>query len=194
MKSLTFKILLSGFFTLLFFTSCKKQFEDNSKNNNLPLSVPPGVVLRAVLGDLVTYPGGNEDKACQYIVSNYTYYGDNKYWSGSANLNYGTLNNVIAMEGLARKAAGTDNNPYHALGLLFRAFFFVNMTEKVGDLPMNEALKGVANTTPKYDTQKDIFKQSLKLSFLAMRARLSSHTRLARQRDKSPSLALAQAL
>ena len=35
------------------------------------------------------------------------------------------------------------------------------MSEKVGDLPMTEALQGLANTTPKYDTQKDIFKQSL---------------------------------
>ncbi|MBS1975332.1 MAG: SusD/RagB family nutrient-binding outer membrane lipoprotein, partial [Bacteroidetes bacterium] len=43
----------------------------------------------------------------------------------------------------------------------FRAFFFVDMSEKVGDLPMTEALQGLANTTPKYDTQHDIFKQCL---------------------------------
>ena len=147
---------------LLLGTACKKKFEDYSRNNNLPLAVPSGVVLRAVLGDIVVYPGGYEDKASQFIVSNYTYYGDNKYWTGSANLNYGTLNNVIAMEGLARKAAGTDNNPYHALGLFLRAYFFVNMSEKVGDLPMMEALQGTTNTAPKYDSQKDVFKQSLK--------------------------------
>ena len=77
MKSLKFKIIFV-LTALLFFTACKKAFEDNSKNNNLPLSVPPGVVLRAVLGDLVVYPGGYEDKADQYIASNYTYYVDNK--------------------------------------------------------------------------------------------------------------------
>ncbi len=161
MKSLSYKI----FFTLaviISFTACKKNFDDYSQNKNLPLTVPPGVVLRSVLGNLVVYPGGEEDQACQYIVSNYTYYGDNKYGTGSASLNYGTLNNVIAMEGLARKAAGTDNNPYHALGLFFRSFFFVSMSEKVGDLPMTDALKGVSNTAPKYDSQKDIFIQSLK--------------------------------
>lgn len=143
-------------------TGCKKKFEDYSKNNNLPLNVPPGVVLRGILGNIVTYPGDYEDKAGQYIVSNYTYYGDNKYWTGSASLNYGTLNNVVAMEAIAKKATGTDNNPYHALGLFFRSFFFVNMTMKVGDIPMTEALQGVANTTPKYDAQKEVFKQSLK--------------------------------
>ncbi|MEO6869497.1 MAG: SusD/RagB family nutrient-binding outer membrane lipoprotein [Ginsengibacter sp.] len=160
MKSLKFKIIFV-LTALLFFTACKKAFEDNSKNNNLPLSVPPGVVLRAVLGDLVVYPGGYEDKADQYIASNYTYYGDNKYWTGSADLNYGSLNNVIAMERLASKAVKSDNNPYHALGLFLRAFFFVKMTEKVGDLPMTEALKGIDNVAPKYDSQKQIFKQSL---------------------------------
>jgi hypothetical protein len=35
------------------------------------------------------------------------------------------------------------------------------MSEKVGDLPMSEALQGIGNIAPKYDTQKDIFKQSL---------------------------------
>ena len=39
-------------------------------------------------------------------------------------------------------------------GLFFRAYFFVNMSEKVGDLPMTEALQGLENTSPKYDAQK----------------------------------------
>jgi len=161
MKSFKFKLIL-GLTALVFITACKKKFEDYSQNNNLPLAVPPGVVLRAVLGDLLVLPGGFEDKADQYIVSNYTYYGDNTYWTGSATLNYGTLNNVISMEALANKAyGGSDNNPYHALGLFARAFFFVSMSEKVGDLPMTEALQGVNNLTPVYNTQKDIFKQSL---------------------------------
>ncbi|GAC1590204.1 MAG: SusD/RagB family nutrient-binding outer membrane lipoprotein [Ginsengibacter sp.] len=141
--------------------SCNKKFEENSQNKNLPLHVPAGVLLRSVLTNLVVFPGGDEDKQSQFIASNYTYYGNNQYWSGSASLKYGTLENVLAMESEAKKAAGTDNNPYHALGLFFRAFFFVDMTEKVGDLPMKEALQGLNNVSPKYDTQKEIFKQSL---------------------------------
>lgn len=142
-------------------TGCSKKFEDYSKNKNLPLQVPPSLVLPTILNDMIVYPGGDEDKNCQFIVSNYNYYGQNQYWSGSANLNYGTLHNVLAMESEAKRLAGSDNNPYHALGLFFRAFFFVNMSEKVGDLPMTEALQGLDNPSPKYDSQKDIFKQSL---------------------------------
>ena len=65
------------------------------------------------------------------------------------------------MEKEAARLAGSDDNPYHALGLFFRAFFFVDMTMKVGDVPMTEALQGLDNPSPKYDSQKDIFKQSL---------------------------------
>jgi hypothetical protein len=35
------------------------------------------------------------------------------------------------------------------------------MTMKVGDLPMREALQGIKNLAPEYDTQKEIFKQVL---------------------------------
>ena len=161
MKPFKFQIILLMLTALLFTLGCTKKFDDYSKNKNLPLQVPPGLILPVILNDLAISPGGDMDKNSQFIVSNYNYYGKNEYWTGSADLNYGSLRNVLAMEAEARRLAGSDNNPYHALGLFFRAFFFVDMTEKVGDLPMTEALKGINNTSPKYDTQKEIFKQSL---------------------------------
>jgi hypothetical protein len=66
------------------------------------------------------------------------------------------------MEKEASKASG-DNNPYSALAKFFKAYFFIKMTLQVGDLPMSDALKGLDNQTPKYDSQKDIFRQSLQL-------------------------------
>jgi Starch-binding associating with outer membrane len=160
MKS--FKILsLFSVTALVLATSCSKTFEDYSKNVNLPLQVPPSRILPSILGSMQVSPGGDEDKNSQFIVSNYTYYGLNQYWTGSAGLNYGTLRDVVAMEKEAFRLAGSNDNPYHALGLFFRAYFFTGMSEKVGDLPMNEALLGIDNPTPKYDAQKDIFKKSL---------------------------------
>src|SRR5882757_1732463 len=144
-------------------TGCSKKFDQYSQNSNQPLpgKVPAGIVLKSILNDIVVMPGGDADKQCQNICSNYFYYGTNEYWTGSATLDYNDLNNVLAMEAEAKRAAGNDNNPYHALGLFLRAYFFVDMSEKVGDLPMKDALQGIANTTPKYDTQKDVFKQAL---------------------------------
>ncbi len=154
-------LLLLTLSTAMLLLSCSKKFDSYSQNKNLPVQVPPGLVLPVILNDLSISPGGDIDKYDQFIVSNYNYYGRNEYWTGSAGLNYGTLKNVVAMETEAKRLAGSDANPYHALGLFFRAFFFVNMTEKVGDLPMTDALKGLDNPAPKYDAQKDIFKQSL---------------------------------
>ncbi|MEP6747988.1 MAG: SusD/RagB family nutrient-binding outer membrane lipoprotein [Bacteroidota bacterium] len=163
MKAFRYKIILA-LTSLVFIISagCSKKFEADAQNNNLPLTVPPGTILRGILGNVIEYPGGGEDKAAQYIASNYTYYGDNKYWNGSAGLNYGSLTNVVAMEKIAASLAGSNNNPYHALGFFLRAYFFVNMSEKVGDLPMTDALQGLGNIAPKYNTQKEIFAQSLK--------------------------------
>ncbi len=141
-------------------TGCKKKFEDYSQNKNLPQQVPPGLILKAVLNDLNTQ-NDDQNKGDQFIVSNFTYYGLNQYSTGSASLSYGTLRNVLAMEKEARRLAGSDNNPYYALGLFFRAFFFVRMSEAVGDLPLTDALQGLENPSPKYDSQETIFKQSL---------------------------------
>ncbi|HEY4285513.1 MAG TPA: SusD/RagB family nutrient-binding outer membrane lipoprotein [Puia sp.] len=162
MKYIKLPVLLA-LATVVLATSCSKKFEQYSRNTNQPNpgSVPPGIVLRALLDSIIVQPGGDADKQCQNICSNYVYYGTNEYWTGSAKLDYGHLNNILAMESEARRLGGSDNNPYHAMGLFLRAYFFVDMSEKVGDLPMTAALQGLANTTPKYDTQKDIFKQSL---------------------------------
>lgn len=147
---------------LLLAGACTKKFETITPDPNQPVSVPAYLLLRQIENDLVVYPGGDADKFSQYTLSTYTYYGTNEYWTGSADLDYGTLRNVIAMEKEATKASG-ENNPYNALAKFFKAYIFVNMSLKVGDLPMSEALKGLENPTPKYDTQKEIFKQSLQL-------------------------------
>jgi len=80
MKAYKFQTLFA-LAVLIFATGCSKKFEDYSKNKNLPLQVPPSCILPAILNDMVVYPGGDEDKNCQFIVSNYTYYGLNQYWS-----------------------------------------------------------------------------------------------------------------
>lgn len=159
-KNKLFTILALAVFIIA--GGCKKKYEDYAVDPNKPVSVPAYLLLRQIENDLVVYPGGDEDKFGQFTLSSYTYYGTNEYWTGSAKLQYGTLRNVIAMEKEAAKASG-DNNPYSALGKFFKAYIFVNMSLKVGDLPMTEALKGLDNPAPKYDTQKNIFKQALQL-------------------------------
>src|ERR1700761_2201541 len=118
------------------FSSCKKQIAADTVSPNLPATVPPSPLLRDILNDMYNDPfndhgshGGQAERNCQYFCSNYTYYGNNAYWDGVfhpqyATLNYQTLTNVINMEAAARSAAGSDLNPYNALGKFFRAYFF----------------------------------------------------------------------
>jgi len=141
-----------------FLAGCKK-FDDYKENNNQPVNVPPSLILRGIENDMSYHPFDQVERNNQFTCSNYIYYDDNTYWSGSASLSYTTLNNVVSMEDAATKAAGSTNNPYNALGKFFRAYFFYDMTMKVGDLPMNEALQRLNNQTPKYDEQKVIFQQ-----------------------------------
>jgi Starch-binding associating with outer membrane len=77
-------------------------------------------------------------------------------------LRFTTLKNVVKMEEEAARIGLPTVNAYSALGKFFRAYFYYDMTMKVGDLPLSQALQGVENIAPKYDTQKEIFIQILK--------------------------------
>jgi hypothetical protein len=44
-----------------------------------------------------------------------------------------------------------------AVAKILKAYFFWHLTDRWGDIPYSEALKGKENFTPKYDKQKDIY-------------------------------------
>ena len=140
--------------------SCQK-FDELEADPNRSTTVPPSLVLRGVLRDVYSGPWDSESQYCQYYCINYNYYGNNEYWTGSASLRYTTLKNVIKMEEEAARIGLPEVNAYSALGKFFRAYFYYDMTMRMGDIPMSQALKGSENIAPVYDTQKEVFKQIL---------------------------------
>jgi len=154
-------------FLLLVTGGCKKSFSDLYQNPNKPASVPPSILFNGVLTNLVEIPSSasgptNSNEIWdQYYIYNYDYYGNNRYEFGAATSYYGTLENVVRMEQEAVKLGVSPNNPYSALGKFFRAFFFIKMSMQLGDIPMTQALAGIANLTPAYDPQKKVFQQCL---------------------------------
>src|SRR3569833_2846181 len=65
---------------------------------------------------------------------------------------------------MEESAAGVGlpaGNAYEAMGKFFRAYFFSKMSLEMGDIPMSQALLGLANLKPSYDAQKDVFKLCL---------------------------------
>ncbi len=155
------KFLFAFIAVLLLANGCQK-FEELEQDPNRSTSASPSLVLRGVLKDMYYAPWGDESQWCQYWCVNYNYYGTNEYWTGSARFRHTTLKNVLKMEEEAQNIKLPAVNAYSALGKFFRAYFYYDMTMRVGDVPMSEALKGADNIFPKYDTQKEVFVQILK--------------------------------
>lgn len=172
MKS--YKFFQLFFALVLLLTSCEKPFDQLETDPNRPTSAPASLILQGIENDMqagslnptgfngVTGdPWGAEQRYNQFYASNYNYYATNDYAWTSTDLYYTTLKNVTRMEAEAKKTGQPDVNVYSALGKFFRAYFFENMTKRLGDIPMTDALQGLDNLTPKYDTQKAVYVQVL---------------------------------
>lgn len=155
------KTVLMPFMLILAIGGCKKNFQELTINNNKPNAVPASLLFNGILNDMTDLPGGNDEIWDQYYIYNYDYYGNNRYDFTGGKTYYTTLVNVHNMENQAKLSGSPLVNPYTAMGKFFRAYFFSQMSLEMGDIPMTNALKGSANLTPSYDTQKTVMLQSL---------------------------------
>ncbi len=158
------KIFTYTFLTVAFAIAVSgcQDFDAIEQNPNVATSVPASLVLTSIQNGILEEPWSLEHRYNQYWACNYYYYGNNEYSWTNAELKYGVLRDVVKMEEEALKAGAAEVNPYSALGKFFRARLFVWMTLQVGDLPMTEALAGLKNIAPTYDSQKSIYIQVLK--------------------------------
>jgi hypothetical protein len=73
------------------------------------------------------------------------------------------LNSDDATKSAASVLGGGSNANQIAAARILKAFYFLNMTDRWGDIPYSEALKGLEDVTPKFDAQQavytDIFKE-----------------------------------
>lgn len=158
------KILICSLLAATAFTTgCTKKFDELKIDNNRPESVPPSLVLSGVENDFTQGAWTLAHRWNQFSNCNYNYYGNQEYnWTNVSFNPYNTLKNIQKMEDEATKIGAAAQNPYSALGKFFRAFFYYDLTMRVGDLPLTDAVKGLSVGTPKYNTQKEIFVQVLK--------------------------------
>jgi hypothetical protein len=143
------------------------------KNKNVPSSVPPSLLLTnslVYMNDQNAWVGKQgSQSAAQFFISTYDYYGTNNYdqepfIKTKDNFEYvNMLQNVKQMEVEAKKGSSTDLNPYSAMAKFLKAYYFNLMSQKLGDIPMSQALEGVEDKIPVYDTQKQVYVQILKL-------------------------------
>lgn len=63
---------------------------------------------------------------------------------------------------VADAATSGSNASQIAIARILKAFIYWNITDKWGDIPYSEALKGTAVPNPKYDTQESIYRDLIK--------------------------------
>jgi hypothetical protein len=142
-------------------SACNKSFDSLTADPNRATAVPANLILNNVLLEYNEGAFNTTQRWNQYYVCNYDYYGNQEYnWTGFSFNNYNVLKNIQKMEDEAKKSISSPN-PYTALAKYLKAYFLYDLTMNLGDIPVSEALKGLGNITPKYDTQKQVFQQIL---------------------------------
>ncbi|MBC7401484.1 MAG: SusD/RagB family nutrient-binding outer membrane lipoprotein [Mucilaginibacter sp.] len=173
MKSKKIKIIATSLLLTLFVSSCQKGnllSDPNAINANAV--VPVSLILNHITANFVRNDempfglnGGDfiATKVDQFQVSNYLkYWGFNEYsWSYSGQ-NYEILKYAVQLETQANAQYGA-NSKYAAIAKFFRAYSAIWLSQRVGDVPMTQAGDPLVYKTPKYDTQHDVYKNSLKL-------------------------------
>lgn len=145
----------------LFAGGCNKFEDDINKNPNLP-SVASGTQL---IGNAqLSLPGLSATPAAQFraqYLAETQYVGESLYPEGGTSF-YGlyqgplmNLETVLKSEDLTANEGPVENQL--AVAKIMKAYFLWHMTDRWGDLPFSEALQGVDNLTPVYDTQEAIY-------------------------------------
>ncbi|MEI7583407.1 SusD/RagB family nutrient-binding outer membrane lipoprotein [Runella sp.] len=148
-------------------TSCQKDnLEFNPNAGSEASTIPPSLDLNHITATIIRddeHHFGNVYKYNQFFVSNYAkYWGSNKYdWSNSTHM-YDILKYAIKMENNASALLGNTTNKYFALSKFFRAYSSIWLAQRVGGIPMSQA-GDINNLLPAFDTQKDVYKNSLQL-------------------------------
>lgn len=176
MKKFLNKLLLV-FIAGTVITSCKKITNETNINPNQPVNLSTGYALTSALQFLGGTAGGNAttniNSAAGELYSQYlseTFYNNESrfalaqydyqtYYTGPlADLQQIiTFNTDAATKDLATTVKFGSNANQIASARILKAFIFLTITDRWGDIPYSEALKGNKNLSPKFDAQKDIY-------------------------------------
>ncbi|WP_019989154.1 SusD/RagB family nutrient-binding outer membrane lipoprotein [Rudanella lutea] len=169
-------ILLAG---LLATTTACNKFDEINVNPNSPLTANTGSLLTGAVRNVGTVnaqvgPGSFNIVPAMYVqqFGDVTYIEDSRY--KTVNFSYnglysGPLVNLQQVINLntdpttkAAVAAYGSNNNQIAIARILKAYFFQFITDRWGDVPYTQALKGNENFSPAFDKQQDIYNDLFK--------------------------------
>jgi hypothetical protein len=156
------------------FTGCTKDFEDINSNPNEPASVSPGFLLTSAQKSIMdrmndSFWGSRRGMQLAQHWSSNQYSNESRYqfrtevtnssWSGFYAGPLQDLQQIIDLNtDFAEDMAGFGSNGNQiAVAKLLQAWSFQMLTDAWGPIPMSEALQGVLNTTPNYDSQAAVY-------------------------------------
>jgi hypothetical protein len=172
MKKTIYKIATFALAAVLIISSCKKLEDFGDTNVNPAATNKP--ITSALLTNVLTGIGGYASMAvpglyCQYFsetqypeVSCYaapTYTPMATYSGALYDLQNIIINNTDAATKTTAALSGANANQI-AIARILKAYIFWRLTDKWGDIPYSEALKG--NPAVAYDTQESIYKDLIK--------------------------------
>lgn len=176
MKNIINKIKIGSFALLLTAVSCDK-FTDFGDINTSPNSPSQPTTASLLTGALSSYSFGigsttgsaNAMAPNMYVqhFGDITYIEESRYktvfWNYTG-FYTGPLNNLSTIIKLntdeatkVTAAANGSNANQIATARILKAFLFLHITDRWGDIPYTQALKGKENFTPAFDKQQDIY-------------------------------------
>lgn len=160
MKKL-FIILIAG----LVVSGCNKFKDEINTNTNLPSQASPAQLLANAMLSLPGLSSSPQGEFMAQYLAETQYVNASQYPEGTTSF-YGwytgplmNIQKVLSGEGMT--LAPTENQL--AVAKILKAYYFWNITDRWGDVPFSQALKGAAEFTPEYDTQESIYEALFQL-------------------------------
>lgn len=168
MKKNLFKYMLAGSVLVTSLVSCKK-ITDINFSPNKPSQPQTALLLTSAMRSVAGLVNATQPRLYVQQLSNVFYTDESRY--RAVQFDYNVIYNGplqdLQLVILLNSSDSTKTAPYVlgggsnanqiAAARILKAFFFFNMTDRFGDIPYTEALKGLKELTPKFDAQKDVY-------------------------------------
>lgn len=143
---------------LCVFNSCL-DYEELRENPNDPNQVPPSLIFASLTPSPTEAFEGAYERMQYHVNIGTDNVNEPSFISGfGGSFSYGSLRNVSKMVEEAEKVGAPE---YAILAKFFRARLYIEMTRRMGDIPLTEAEQGADIPQPKYDSQKSVYIQAL---------------------------------
>ena len=152
-------------------TGCSKTFLDvNTNPNSLPTATPSFVLTNALnttttniinANETGSYWAGHWTQSSSYILSpeNFSY----NFTDGNFNYWDGLYDNLQDYQYVIDNADANNQKYFKGPAKIMKAYVYSALVDMYGNLPYSDALKGVGSLAPKFDDQKAVYEDLMKL-------------------------------